>query len=465
MAQHHIRRCVEAIWAEFWRSGLYEPVEIMEQMLYLLFLRRFDDLQARRLVDPRHAPPGPQWSPAGAEDHLMRWSRFKHLRAAEMYALLVNHVFPRLRCLGGPGSAYAQHMKGVRFSIPNAAALARLVTLIEALPRHAGPGGCAAYDYIAGKLAGLGQRGQYYTPPDVARLMVALVAPRPGDIVCSPVGGDGNFLVGVGEYLAQCHPALFAEPRQSEHFHHRMFHAYDADRTMLRIACMNLAMHGVTNPDIRYTNSVAADVAGEEDRYSIVLAHPSTACLREQDAASTAHAEIVMVGQFLRMLKRGGRAAVIVPQHILSGFSPDHLELRRRLVEEQQIDAVITFSSGLSGKHDGAAKSILLFTRTDCGGSDPVRFYDARCDGSVADAIAAPQRQAQRGGMLRAGSAAVENGRKHVPDLMLRWRRGGVGEPIGAAKSACLRVRQAQIAGASNCLSANRYRPGGSVDG
>jgi type I restriction enzyme M protein len=464
MPQHDIRRRIEAIWAECWRSGMYEPVEIMEQMLYLLFLRRLDDLQASRLIGPLHAPQGPLWSPAGAEDHLMHWSRFKDLRGAEMYALLADHVFPRLRCLGGPGSAYAQHMKGVRFSIPSAAALARLVTLIEALPRQAGRRGCAAYDYLAGKLAGIGARGAYTTPPCITGLMVALVAPCPGDIVCSPVGGDGNFLVGVAEYLAQCHPAMFADPNASEHFHHRMFHAYDSDKTMLRIACMNLALRGVINPDIRYTSSVAPDVAGEEDRYSIVLAHPSTAGLRHQDAASTAHAEIVMVAQFLRMLKRGGRAAVIVPRHILNGSSPAHLALRRQLVEEQQVDAVITFSAGLSDRHAGLPKSLLLFTRTDCGGNHPIWFYDVQCDSGGADAAGAAQRNARRRGPWRGGSPAAGNAHNRVPELMLRWGQGG-GAAIGAGRAARLRVRRDRIARASHCLSVKRYRSGWRMDG
>lgn len=364
---HDIRRPIEAIWEEFWRAGLYDSVEIIEQTLYLLFLRRLDDL--RRMAGLRQRRGGPEWSLAGTPGHLIGWSTFKDLPEAEMFALLADHVFPRLRRLGGSGSAYAQHMKDARFSFPSAAALAQVVRMVEALPRTVGTYRCAAFDYLSGKLARIGKRGECYTPRHIARLMVAQIAPHPGDIVCSPVGGDGNFLVGVGEYLAHRHPRLGDDPERLEHFHHRMFHAYDADKTMLRIACMNMALLGITNPDIRYTNSVAPDIGGDEDRYSVVLAHPSTACVPCADGATTAQAEIVMVAQFLRLLKLGGRAAVIVPHHILNGFSRAHLELRRSLVHEQQLDGVIALPGGLSGT-SSVPKAIIFFTRTDCGGRD-----------------------------------------------------------------------------------------------
>jgi type I restriction enzyme M protein len=374
--QQDIRRQIELVWEEFWRAGIDEPVEIMEQMLYLLFLWRLDDLQLRR------ARP---WHPAGADERLLCWSGLRKLSQARMFGLLADEVFPRLRRLGGPGSAYAQHMKDARFTIPTAAVLAKVVRLLDGLPRRAAWPAPDPFDYLAVKLASSGARGEFYTPRPIVRLMVALVAPRPGDIVCSPLGGDGNFLVGVGDYLAQWHPQLEDDPGASEHFHHRMFHAYDADKTMLRIACMNMVLHGVANPDIRYTNSIAPDIDGDEDRYSVLLAHPSTVCLPgDDDAASSAQAEVVMVAQFLRLLRAGGRAAVIVPQHILSGFTQPHLDLRRSLVEEQRLDAVIAYPGGLFSTHSGEPKAILLFTRTDCGGDDHIWFHDVRSDGSSA---------------------------------------------------------------------------------
>jgi type I restriction enzyme M protein len=468
VSHHDIRRRIEAIWEEFWRAGLSDPADIIEQMLYLLFLRRLDDLQVRSAIALRQARRGPRWSPASADDHLMRWSRFKDLGEADMFALLADHVYPRLRRLGGPGSAYAQHMKDARFGFPTAAALAKVVRLVEALPRPAGARGCAAYDYLAGKLARIGRRGEFYTPRHIARLMIALVAPRPGDLVCSPVGGDGNFMVGVGEYLAQRHPGLLDDPDASEHFHHRMFHAYDADKTMLRIACMNMALHGVANPNIRYTNSIAPDLGGDEDCYSVLLAHPSTASLPgAEHAASTAQAEILMVAQFVRLLKRGGRAAVIVPQHILGGHSRAHLELRRSLVEEQRLDAVIAFPAGLSGNHAGAPKAILLFTRTDCGGRDHVWFCEVQSGGWTADAICSPQRNATRrvGYAAPAPAPGAEYGNSLAPEVMRRWQQRGGGEIARRCKARGFCVQKEAIANASNCLAAERYQAGSQADG
>ena len=426
MPFHHIRNRIEAIWEVFWRSGVYDPVEIMEQVLYLLFLRQLDELQARA------RRPGFALTQA----RLVDWPAFKDLPDAEMFDLLADQVFPRLRRLGGSGSAYAQHMKDARFSIPDAPALANVVRLVEALPRRAGSHCCEAYDYLCARLARSGKRGEFFTPRPVARLMVALVAPRPGDTVCSPVGGDGSFLVGVGQYLAHHHAALFDDPVWHEHFHHRMFHAYDADKTMLRIACMSMALFGVGNPAIRYTNSIAADLGGDDDRYSVLLAHPSTAFLRGATMAATVQEEVAMVAQFVRLLKQGGRAAVIVPQHILGGFSAAHLELRRSLVHEQRLDGVIAFPCGLFGAHADAPKAILWFTRTDCGGGDHVWFYDVQPDAWPAATAAAPRRSRQRAA-------------------------GGI-ESAGVTTRLC--VRKQRIADADNCLSSGRYGEGANPD-
>lgn len=402
---HAIERQVEAICDEFWRVGLYDPVEIMEQILYLLFLRRIGDREGRHPL--AHGQPA-------------SWAHVKNLPPAQMFAHFSDHVFPALRRLGGIGSSYAQSMKDARFSIPHCAALATVVRLVEALPRQPGTRSCPAYDYLSGRLARIGQRAEFYTPRHVVRLMVALVAPRPGDIVCSPVAGDGKFLAGVCDYLLRSHPGLPDEPHRGEHFHHRMFHAYDADKTMLRLACMNMALLGVANPDIRFTNCIAPDPCADESRFSIVLAHPSTACLHGADAAANAQAEIIMVAQCLRLLKLGGRAAVIVPLHILGGFTPAHLALRHSLVHEQRLDGVISFPAGLSGALPGTPKAILLFTRTDCGGRNEVWFYDAPSG-------------ADRRAMSRSANR--------------------------------LSVRKKRIAAASNCLSVGRYLTRVRVDG
>ena len=460
MPNNDIRRQIDAVWEEFWQAGLYDPPEIMEQILYLLFLRRLDDGHLRQLAGLAQPRDGTHWNVAGEHERSMRWSGFRHLGAADMFKLLADHVFPRLRRMGGAGSAYAQHMKDARFSIPSAAALAKVVSLLDALPRATAQGVEDPYDYVAGKLARTGRRGEFYTPPHVVRLMVALVAPRPGDIVCSPVSGNGNFLVAAGEYLAQRHPEFLEDPDGSVHFHHRMFHGYDADRSMLRIACMNLALQGIRNPDIRYTNTIAPDVGGGEGQYSVILAHPSTASLpRDGDAAGTAQAEVQMVAQILRLLKPGGRAAVIVPQHILVGASQAQIGLRRILVEDQRMDAVIAFPRGLLNTDPGDAKAILLFTRTDCGGSDHVWFYRVRADGLNANPICVPRVRKTKGKATSTAPAPVrEAGNIILPDVLRRWEQRDGAEMKRTRKARSFCVRKEEISGASNSLSVGRYQ-------
>lgn len=420
-----IRTPIRAIWEEFWHAGIHDTAVIMEQMLYLMFLRRLDDVQARSaaLHDARG---GPCWSPSPAHDQQMRWSSFKDLAGPEMFALFADHVFPRLRCLGGPGSAYAQIMKGARLEIPTAAALVRVVRLIEALPRPVdAERTCPAYDCLAAGLARLGHRRRYHTPRHIVRLMVDFVAPGPADIVCSPGGGACDFLVAASEYLLQRHPGLLDDLDDRNHFHHRMFHAHDADRALLRIGCMSMALHGVINPEIRYTSDVALETGRAEGRYTVLLAHPSTFHLPvTASPSSIAQAEIRMVARCLSLLKRGGRAAVVVPRHILTGKSASHLALRRSLMEEQRVDGVIGVPCGFSPACPAVSTAILLFTRTDCGGSGHVCFHGT------------PQ---------------------HVLNVTRDWQDGGAGGPADAERMAGTPGHKWHLEDAGHLLTSGRH--------
>jgi type I restriction enzyme M protein len=413
MRSDDIREPIGAIWAEFWNAGIVESADIMEQMLYLLFLRGLDDLP--------HAGPD---TPAGQG---LRWSAFRHLGEQELFALFADQVFPRLYGRGAPGATYARLMKGARLMIPTAAALRRVVEMIDALPRpHGGERTCAAFDYLSAKLARLGRRAEWHTPRHIVQLMVALVAPRPADIVCTPVGGACDFLAAVGDYLMRRHPDLLDDPAGRVHYHHRMFHAHDADRTLLRIGCMNMALHGVANPDIRYTGDIAPERWSGAGTYSLLLAHSSSAGLpgMESHANGSAQTELRMVDQCLNLLKPGGRAAVIVPQHILSGRSPGHRDLRRRLVEEQCLDGVIAFPDGFSGTHTGTPKTILLFTRTDCGGPDQVWFHDIQFDGRASGARQRPPRHTRQPVARIASGPYGARSDKHLLEVMRQWQVG-----------------------------------------
>ncbi len=306
-----------------------------------------------------------------------------------MYAVVGEHVFPFLRTLGGDDSTYAHHMKDARFTIPTPALLAKVVDLLDDVPMEDRDTKGDLYEYMLGKIATAGQNGQFRTPRHIIRLMVEMTAPQPTDVICDPACGTAGFLVAAGEYLRERHPSILHDAKLREHFHQRMFHGFDFDNTMLRIGSMNMLLHGVENPDIRYRDSLAQDHAGEEEKYTLVLANPPFAgSLDYENTAKdllqivkTKKTELLFLALFLRLLKPGGRAAVIVPDGVLFGSSKAHKELRRMLVEEQKLDAVVSLPGGVFKPYAGVSTAILLFTKTNSGGTDHVWFYDVEADG------------------------------------------------------------------------------------
>ncbi len=323
----------------------------------------------------------------------LRWSRFKHFAAKEMFEVVDQHVFPFLRTLGGDDSTYAHHMKDARFTIPTPALLAKVVDMIDAVPMEDRDTKGDLYEYMLGKIASAGANGQFRTPRHIIMLMVELLRPMPTDIMCDPASGTCGFPVAVGEYLRKHHPEIFRDAKLKEHFHHGLFHAFDFDNTMLRIGSMNMLLHGVENPDIRYRDSLAQEHAGEEEKYTVVLANsPFAGSLDYENCAKdllqivkTKKTELLFLVLYLRLLKPGGRAAVIVPDGVLFGSSNAHKTIRRMLVEEQKLDAIISLPGGVFKPYAGVSTAILLFTKTNSGGTDHVWFYDVDADGMSLD--------------------------------------------------------------------------------
>ena len=246
-----IKSQIDQIWNAFWSGGISNPIEVIEQITYLLFLRRLDDLhtleenKSARLGEPmsrRVFPKGKdEIGKGGGRSYAdLRWSRFKHFAPAEMYSVVGEHVFPFLRTLGGDDSTYAHHMKDARFTIPTPGLLDRVVQLLDAVPMEDRDTKGDLYEYMLGKIATAGQNGQFRTPRHIIRLMVELTAPQPTDIICDPACGTAGFLVAAGEYLRERHPNILHNRKLREHFHHGMFHGYDFDNTMLRIGSMNM---------------------------------------------------------------------------------------------------------------------------------------------------------------------------------------------------------------------------------
>jgi type I restriction enzyme M protein len=336
MLSSELRGQIDRIWDAFWTGGISNPLEVIEQITYLLFLRRLDELHTleelkatglKKPMERRIFPEGKD-SKRLPYDQL-RWSRFKNLEARKMFEVVSEHVFPFLRTLGGDGSTYAHHMKDARFTVPTPALLAKVVDLLDHVPMEDRDTKGDLYECMLSKIATAGQNGQFRTPRHIIRLMVELTAPKPTDVICDPAAGTCGFLVAAGEYLRERHPEIFRQAKLREHFHHGLFHGFDFDNTILRIGSMNMLLHGVENPDIRYQDSLAQDHAGDAERYSLVLANPPFAgsldyetCAKDlQQIVKTKKTELLFLALFLRLLKPGGRAAVIVPDGVLFGSS------------------------------------------------------------------------------------------------------------------------------------------------
>jgi type I restriction enzyme M protein len=474
MLTGELRSQIDSIWNAFWSGGISNPLEVMEQITYLLFLRRLDEMhaleenKAQRLGKPIERRIYPEGNdPKGRDYNDLRWSRFKHFAAGEMFEVIGEHVFPFLRGMGGDGSTYAHHMKDARFTIPTPALLAKVVDLLDHVPMEDRDTKGDLYEYMLGKIASAGQNGQFRTPRHIIRLMVELTAPNAKDVICDPASGTCGFLVAAGEYLRDKHPEILRDAASREHFHHGMFHGYDFDNTMLRIGSMNMMLHGVDNPDIRYKDSLAQDHAGDEEKYSLILANPPFAGSLDyentakdlQAIVKTKKTELLFLALFLRLLKPGGRAAVIVPDGVLFGSSKAHKQLRQMLVEEQKLDAVISLPSGCFKPYAGVSTAILLFTKTNSGGTDNVWFYDMKADGWSLDDKRQPLLAEDKLDLAPLHILnAEEHAKNNLPDLQSRWKLRDSSERQRARTEQSFCVPLTDIVANGYDLSINRYK-------
>jgi type I restriction enzyme M protein len=469
-----IKSQVDQVWNAFWSGGISNPLEVIEQITYLLFLRRLDDLhtleenKSVRLKTPmqhRVFPKGKDSKDRRYED--LRWSRFKHFSPSEMFAVIGDHAFPFLRTMGGDDSTYAEHMKDARFTIPTPALLSKVVDLLDAVPMEDRDTKGDIYEYMLGKIASAGQNGQFRTPRHIIQLMVEMTAPQPMDLMCDPACGTAGFPVAVGEYLRAKHPQILHDAKLKKHFHQGLFHGFDFDNTMLRIGSMNMLLHGVENPDIRYRDSLAQDHAGEEEKYTLVLANPPFAGSLDYEntakdllrVVKTKKTELLFLALFLRLLKPGGRAAVVVPDGVLFGSSKAHKELRRMLVEEQKLDGIVKLPGGVFKPYAGVSTAILFFTKTNSGGTDYVWFYDVEADGWSLDDKRTPLVPEDKlGPVPHAGLSPGDNVKNNLPDVLARWagRNGSERKRARTSQSFC--VPKAEIAAQGYDLSVNRYK-------
>jgi type I restriction enzyme M protein len=379
---------IDRVWDAFWSGGISNPLEVIEQITYLLFIRRLDDLQI--LAEKKARVTGTIEDPVFLPDQAhLRWSRFKNEAPEVMHKTIADDGFPFLRSLGVDGSTYSEHMRDARFTIPTPALLSKVVDMLDEIPMADRDTNGDLYEYLLSKIASAGVNGQFRTPRHIIDLMVQMTAPIPSDEICDPACGTAGFLVAASEYVRDTHPTALTDATQRSHFHKSMFHGYDFDSTMLRIGSMNMLLHGIEAPDIRYRDSLSEGASEDAEKYTLILANPPFAGSLDYESTSkdlqrvvkTKATELLFLALCIKLLRPGGQAAVIVPDGVLFDSTKAHRTLRKLLVEEQKLNAVVKLPSGVFKPYASASTAILLFTKTDSGGTEDVWFYDVKADG------------------------------------------------------------------------------------
>ena len=382
MITGEMKNKVDSLWTMFWTGGLTNPLDVIEQITYLIFIRDLDINDSRRqkeslLLDAEFESIFPD-----GEDTL-RWSVFRDLPAATMYENMQLKVFPFIKNLHADrNSAYAKYMDDAIFKIPTPVLLEKIVTAIDELDFSDRDVRGDLYEYLLSKISTSGTNGQFRTPRHIIKMMVDIVSPGPDDIICDPACGTSGFLVCAGEHILESYrDEIWYNPKVKEHYNNRMFYGYDMDRTMLRIGAMNLMTHGITNPNISYKDSLSEQNT-DADKYTVILANPPFKGSLDYDivsadllkVAKTRKTELLFLSLFVRMLKVGGRCAVIVPDGVLFGSSNAHKAVRKMLIDDQRLEAVISMPSGVFKPYAGVSTAVLVFTKTNAGGTDRVWF-------------------------------------------------------------------------------------------
>jgi type I restriction enzyme M protein len=464
-----LRNKIDRLWDAFWAGGMSNPLEIIEQITYLMFIRRLDDIQTAK--DRQAARTGqPIKQPIYATDEheqQLRWSRFVNDAPDSMLTMVRDGVFPWLRGLRGDDSTYAQHMRDARFTIPTANLLTKVIDLLDDIPLGERDTAGDLYEYMLSKIATAGQNGQFRTPRHIIQLMVEITAPGPADEICDPACGTAGFLMEAAQFISRTHADALLGFTQRTHFNHSMFHGFDFDGTMLRIASMNMLLHEVEQPDIRYRDSLAESATGEAERYSLILANPpfagsldyETTAKDLQAIVKTKKTELLFLALFLRLLKPGGRAAVIVPEGVLFGSTKAHREIRRILIEDQKLDAVIKLPSGAFKPYSGVSTAILCLTKTNSGGTDSVWFYEVTADGFSLDDKRSPLLPGEKlGPTPTVDLEETDYSKNNLPDTLSRWARRNGSEQERARTEQSFCVPKSEIVSQGYDLSFNRYR-------
>lgn len=380
---------IDKLWETFWSNGISNPLTVIEQISYLFFIKELDEKHTReeRKANRLNRPiENPVFDETPKQQN-MRWSKFKDFAPSEMYKVVQEDVFPFIKNMGGEN--FAKYMKDAVFMIPSPALLATAVDMIDKLEMQDLDTKGDLYEYLLSKIAQAGVNGQFRTPRHIGKMMVELADIQPNDIVCDPSCGTAGFLICAIMYLKEKYPEMFMNTAKLQHFNNDMFYGFDFDYSMLRIASMNMMSHGQQNPNIDYQDSLSEDASGLKEFCTCVIANPpfkgslnkDTIAKNLASEVSTTKTELLFLALMIRILKTGGRACVIVPDGVLFGTSNAHTTIRQKLIDNQKLEAVISMPSGVFKPYAGVSTAILIFTKTNSGGTDKVWFYDMQNDG------------------------------------------------------------------------------------
>ena len=406
MITGEIKNRIDQIWDTFWTGGITNSMTILEQMTYLFFMKMLDDAQDKREQNARDLgiepddlvfKKGQLWHNPETDRDIpyedLRWRNFRHEEPAKMFSIVRNDVFVFIKNLGeGKQSAYSRYMQSAVFMIQNPRTLDKVVTGIQNLDMTDRDTMGDVYEYILGKMAASGNNGQFRTPRHIISMMVELMQPQVDWEICDPAMGSAGFIVEAAKYVQKHHRAELMNKANMNHYKTRMFHGFDTDTTMLRIGAMNLMLHGVDAPDVKWQDSLSPENE-DSDCYDLILANPPFAGSIDGgniaksllSVSNTKKTELLFLALFVRMLRIGGKCASIVPDGVLFGASTAHQAIRKELVDNQHLKAVVSMPSGVFLPYSGVSTAILIFSKTNAGGTDKVWFYDMKADGLSLD--------------------------------------------------------------------------------
>lgn len=411
MITGEIKNKIDQIWDTFFVAGITNPITVLEQMTYIFFMKMLDDKQLQEEENARDWDSevqnptfidGELWvnpeavsdeERAGVPYENLRWHVFKNFGADNMYKVVRQSVFEFIKHIGtGEESAYSRYMKSAIFLIPNARTLAKVVDGVDSLDMNNRDAMGDVYEYILGKMAASGTNGQFRTPRHIIRMIVEMMQPTPQDYICDPAMGSAGFLVEAVKYIKERHETALYVGDEARHMKTSMINGYDTDQTMLRIGAMNLLLHDITAPELAWRDSLS-EQNDDQGCYSLIMANPPFAGSLDKGNvnknilayANTSKTELLFLAQFVRSLEIGGRCASIVPDGVLFGTSKAHVAIRKEIVDNQQLCAVISMPSGVFKPYAGVSTAVLVFNKTNCGGTDRVWFYDMKADGFSLD--------------------------------------------------------------------------------